>query len=128
MLKKIGVWVLVLGLGMLFISPAYAAKTTKGSCGICTRAESEAYGTKAPAALARGVANTGFGFTEILAQPVKETRQGGNAAVGFGKGIGQFVARELRGVAELATFWIPGVHQREIASSCALGTIGLSDR
>jgi len=128
MLKKIGVMVLVCGLGMLFTSPAYATKTTKGPCGICTRAESDAYGTKAPAALARGIANTGFGFTEILAQPVKESKQGGNAAVGFGKGIGQFVVRELRGVGELATFWIPGVHQRDIADSCALGTVGLADR
>ncbi len=123
-MKKIVFWLSVCAFVILAGTPVYA----KGTCDLCPRAESDQYGTKAPAALGRGIVNTGFGFTEIFAQPIKESKAGGNAAVGFGKGIGQFVVRELKGAAEIATFWIPGVHQREIENSCAFGTMGLADR
>ena len=60
--------------------------------------------------LGRGIINAGFGVLEI---PVKvydvNREEGGLAAISYGtlKGIGFFVAREVVGVVEIATFPIP---------------------
>lgn len=54
----------------------------------------------------RGFANTTLGFLAIPGQMVRETRERGAAAglpIGFGLGIGWFVASELIGVWEILT-------------------------
>ncbi len=56
--------------------------------------------------LGRGFANTGLGFLAIPGQMVVQTRERGAAAglpIGFGIGIGWFVASELIGVWEILT-------------------------
>jgi putative exosortase-associated protein (TIGR04073 family) len=60
--------------------------------------------------LGRGIINVGFGVCEI---PMKvydvNKEEGGLAAVSYGtlKGIGFFIAREVVGVVEIATFPMP---------------------
>lgn len=56
--------------------------------------------------LGRGFANTSLGFLAIPGQMVAQTRERGAAAglpIGFGLGIGWFVASELTGVWEILT-------------------------
>ena len=56
--------------------------------------------------LGRGFANTSLGFLAIPGQMVAQTRERGAAAglpIGFGLGIGWFVASELIGVWEILT-------------------------
>ena len=78
-------------------------------CPICGRANDQnaSYPDKAGFTLLRGVTNTAFGWTELLVQPTEEAKNGGNLAVGIGKGIGQAVKRTALGLGELLTFWSP---------------------
>jgi putative exosortase-associated protein (TIGR04073 family) len=58
----------------------------------------------------RGMSNLGLGIMELPAQMVAEGESGGPLwafSLGFAKGIGRFVTRELVGVYEVATFPAP---------------------
>lgn len=58
----------------------------------------------------RGLSNLALGMMEIPAQIVREDRRNGPlsaASLGFAKGVGGFVTRELVGIYELATFPAP---------------------
>lgn len=60
--------------------------------------------------LGRGIVNAVFGVLEIPIQGYEVNKEeGGLAAVTYGvvKGIGYFVAREVLGVVEIATFLMP---------------------
>jgi putative exosortase-associated protein (TIGR04073 family) len=59
---------------------------------------------------ARGFSNFTLGIMELPAEMVAEGRSGGPLlalSLGFAKGVGGFVTRELAGVYELATFPAP---------------------
>ena len=58
----------------------------------------------------RGVSNLGLGIMELPGQMVAAGRSGGPLwafSLGFAKGVGRFVTRELVGVYEVATFPAP---------------------
>jgi putative exosortase-associated protein (TIGR04073 family) len=60
--------------------------------------------------LGRGLSNLGLGIMELPAEIVAEGRSRGPlwaASLGFAKGVGRFVTRELVGVYEVATFPAP---------------------
>jgi putative exosortase-associated protein (TIGR04073 family) len=78
-------------------------------CPICRRIQKEdvSYEDHASRTLARGALNAGLGWTELIRQPAKEARQGGNPVVGIAKGVGQGIARTFSGIGELLTFWAP---------------------
>jgi len=94
------------------------------TCPICRRASDNAssYSTKAGSTLARGVANTLFGWTELIRQPAQEVKGGGNVAVGMGKGFVEGAKRTMGGLGELFTFWTPKVQHGYIhfAHDCPL--------
>lgn len=78
-------------------------------CPICGRANNRQapYGEKASSTLVRGAINAAFGWTELLVQPTEEVNNGGNVAVGIGKGMGYAIKRTALGFGELLTFWTP---------------------
>ena len=78
-------------------------------CPICHLANNQdaPYGQKAGATLARGAANTAFGWTELLLQPTAEVKANGNLLMGLGKGVGFAITRTGAGLGELFTFWVP---------------------
>lgn len=51
-----------------------------------------------------GLKNVLLGWTEIFTQPYDEAKGGGNAAVGFGKGIWNTVGQTVGGALHLGTF------------------------
>jgi putative exosortase-associated protein (TIGR04073 family) len=58
----------------------------------------------------RGLSNLALGMMEIPAQIIREDRRNGPlsaASIGFAKGVGGFVTRELVGLYELVTFPAP---------------------
>jgi putative exosortase-associated protein (TIGR04073 family) len=105
----IGLLALLLGTSGL-AHPALAAEP-RVVCPICSRAndQASAYPSKAATTLLRGSANALLGWTELLRQPAKEARAGGNVVIGIGKGVQQSVLRTVVGVGELLTFWTPKV-------------------
>ena len=76
-------------------------------CAVCSRATSDRYWTKTGGQLTRGVANTGLGWTELVRQPVKEARGGGNVVIGMGKGVGHAVKRTGQGLVEIVMSPMP---------------------
>ena len=102
---------LVLGALLLVLAPSASAEPPKAKtvCPICGRANDQnaVYADKAGFTFLRGAANTAFGWTELLVQPTEEAKNGGNLAVGIGKGIGQAIKRTALGLGELLTFWSP---------------------
>ena len=102
----------VLGIAMLFSAQRPAmAEAAKPMCPICAKSGTDetAYAAKAGATLVRGAANTLLGWTELIRQPVQETKAGGNVLVGIGKGVGHGVMRTVQGMGEVLTFWTPKV-------------------
>jgi putative exosortase-associated protein (TIGR04073 family) len=58
----------------------------------------------------RGLSNLACGVMEIPAQIIEEDRRNGPfyaASIGFARGVGRFVTRELVGVYEIVTFPAP---------------------
>lgn len=95
-------------------------------CPICTIASDDTvpYQNKAGSTFLRGALNTTLGWTEMIRQPAKEAKAGGNVLIGVANGVGQSVARTATGLAELFTFWTPKVEGRYIhfAKDCPLDT------
>lgn len=105
--------------------PAARAEESRALCPLCTHAQSSTapYHEKAGYTLARGTANALLGWTELIAQPASEVKQGGNLLVGIGKGIGQGIVRTFGGAAEVLTFWTPKMQNQEylhFAEDCPL--------
>ena len=104
---------------LLGIAGPVKAEDTKRMCPICAKAgtDSASYSAKAGTTLVRGASNTLLGWTELIRQPVEETKAGGNVLVGIGKGIGQGVMRTVQGVGEILTFWTPKVQNHYVKFS-----------
>lgn len=79
------------------------------TCPICSKAghEQATYASKAGYTLARGAANTLFGWTELIRQPAQEVKAGGNVFTGIATGLGKGVMRTFAGAGEVLTFWTP---------------------
>ena len=121
-----GVVVAVIVLGLAHVSFAEAP-----SCGLCTMAGSNSYPNKTVGQLGRGVANTGMCWIEMVNQPVKEVKGGGNVLIGVGKGVGHTCIRLLQGVGEIITCPMPRAKDgkyTQIAEGCPLGVMGVVDR
>jgi putative exosortase-associated protein (TIGR04073 family) len=115
----------VVGLWMLAAAtPAAAAEGSDVVCPVCMKASSEdaTYGSKAGNTLIRGASNTLFGWTELIRQPGREARSGGNVFMGILRGMGQSVTRTMAGAGEVLTFWTPKIQNTYIhfANDCPL--------
>ena len=112
MRRHLAPWLLAVLGCWLVASPIVNAEETSPAptvCPICRRANNRQapYAEKAGSTLARGAINAAFGWTELLAQPTDEVNNGGNLAVGIGKGMGYAIKRTALGFGELLTFWTP---------------------
>ena len=107
--------------------PSFAAS----SCAVCNKAASESYPSKCGGQLARGAANAGLCWVELVNQPVKEVKGGGNVLIGACKGVGHTGLRLAQGVGEILTCPMPKAKDgkyTQIAHDCPLGVMGLTDR
>jgi putative exosortase-associated protein (TIGR04073 family) len=104
---------------MLGAAPLGWAEDLPIHCPVCARANSEtaSYPSKAGSTLVRGATNTLFGWTEILRQPARQAKGGGNLFTGVLAGLGQGAQRTLVGAGELLTFWTPKVQDRYLRLS-----------
>ena len=103
----------------------------KGACPVCNAAASDNYAQKVGGQLGRGAANAGLCWVELVNQPMKEAKAGGNMLVGVGKGIGHTCIRLVEGVGEIVTSPMPrakGGKYTQIAHDCPLGVVGMTDR
>ncbi len=98
------------------------AEEEERRCAMCIKASDDAasYSEKAGNTLTRGAANTLLGWTDVIRQPAKEVKEGGNIVTGLGKGLGQGVMRTLEGLGEVVTFWTPkiGHHYVHFSKDC----------
>ena len=116
-MKRVLIGLLVVGLLGLG-APAFADQGAS-ACTICGGTTSDSWGVKATTTLTRGVANTGLCWTELVHQPMKEVKGGGNFLVGFGKGIGHTLIRACQGVGEIITSPLPKAKDgSQIAKDC----------
>ncbi len=110
-----GVVVLTVLLGLSAVALA------AGDCPVCTNTTSDNHLVKSGSQLTRGAANTGLCWTELVNQPVKEARAGGNVLVGVGKGIGHTCLRAVKGASEIITAPLPKAKDgSQIASDCPM--------
>ncbi|MBI3333527.1 MAG: hypothetical protein HYZ93_05500 [Candidatus Omnitrophica bacterium] len=110
---------------------AWSTAGFAAECSVCSAAGSESYTTKAVGQLARGAANTGMCWVEMVNQPVKEVKGGGNVLIGVGKGVGHTCLRLAQGVGEIITCPMPKAKDgkyTQIADGCPLGVMGVTDR
>jgi putative exosortase-associated protein (TIGR04073 family) len=98
-MKKV---LVVLTLSIFVASMAYA------ECVFCRNIKSDDITKAAGARLANGLCNATLGWSELFFRPGKVAAAGGNAVVGFFRGIGYALTRTAVGVVEVATFWTPG--------------------
>ncbi len=88
---------------------------------VCTRTTSDNWGVKTGSQLVRGVANAGGCWMEMVRQPMKETKAGGNILVGVGKGVGHTCLRLVKGGAEIITAPLPKAKDgSQIATDCPM--------
>lgn len=109
-------------LGLICFTGVCASQSVRAEeqvCQVCSRAgkDNASYGEKAGTTLTRGAANTLFGWTELIRQPVDEVKSGGNVFTGIAKGFGQSLKRTGSGVGEILTFWTPKVNNHYLAFS-----------
>ena len=101
---------MVIGCAVWVAAPHMArAEGRAAQCPVCAKASDHttSYPSKAAHTLCRGAANTLFGWTELLREPVDEAKAGGNVLTGIANGLGQSVRRTLAGAGEVLTFWTP---------------------
>lgn len=96
-------------------------------CGVCKGAESVKYGRSWWGKITRGLMNTAFGWTNLIAQPKKAVSEGDNLFKGIGKGFGYAGLRTIQGVVEVLISWLPPV-QDEPLKNCAFGDLGITGR
>lgn len=106
------------------LSAPLSAEEQAVVCPICTRASNDAtsYPSKAGCTLARGTANTLWGWTELIRQPALAAKEGDNALVGVAQGLSDSVKRTAVGLAEVLTFWTPKTARGylDLAEDCPL--------
>ena len=108
----------LLGLGVPAFAGTGASSGSRG-CAICDGTASDSWGVKASTTLTRGVANTGLCWMELVNQPMKEVKGGGNVLIGCGKGIGHTFIRLCKGVGEIITSPLPKAKDgSQIATDC----------
>ncbi|MDO8729808.1 MAG: hypothetical protein Q7J69_01275 [Candidatus Omnitrophota bacterium] len=116
----------LLALGMVGTAvPAFAGTGESGSsgnCGICSKTTSDNWGTKTGSQLARGAANTGGCWMEMVNQPMKEMKTGThNPVIGVAKGVGHTCLRLVKGVGEIITSPMPKAKDgSQIATDCPM--------
>ena len=99
-------------------------------CAVCNGAASDYYPEKIFYQFTRGIVNIGLCWVEMVHQPIKEMKNGGNLLVGIGKGFGQTGVRLVEGGGEILTCMLPRVHDGkylQIAHDCTLGVAGFTD-
>ena len=111
------------GLALLSMCvPSVSAEDRPTTCPICGRtvAATTAYPEKAGSTLVRGAANTIFGWTELIQQPVAAAKSDGNVFTGLAQGVGHTVKRTLNGLGDVLTFWTPKLHGQYVhfATDC----------
>ena len=99
-------------------------------CAVCNGAASDYYPEKAFYQFTRGVVNIGLCWMEMVHQPVKEMKNGGNILVGVAKGFGHTGIRLVQGSGEVLT--CIGARAKDgnytlIAHDCMLGVTGFTD-
>ncbi len=117
-MKRTVTWGMVIAVLLAMVAPAWAADQAapaapaSKTCKPCVVAndDSAGYLAHAGSALAQGAGNVLFGWTEFFIEPVRETKAGGNVAIGFAKGIGHTIKRTGLGALEMVTFWAPKCH------------------
>ena len=96
-------------------------------CPICSKANNTdaTYQEKAGNTLARGLLNMTLGWTELIRQPAKKARKGGNVFGGMANGVGKSFVRTMRGAGEVLTFWTPKSDQGYIhfSKDCPIDTM-----
>ena len=123
-MKKLAIFFCVFTIAFATIAP-YAAlaadpnEPAKWSTGqgrkdwLVRGATSEHYLVKAPSMLVRGLHNVAFGWVEILAQPIRHSK---NAPLVLGTATGLImgpviaITRMGSGLVDVLTFWVPGFH------------------
>ena len=111
-------------LGAGITQPALAKEPQEQEvvCPVCAKANdtSADYSAKAGSTLVRGATNTLLGWTEVIKQPAREAKAGGNVFTGMAKGLGQGLQRTAGGIAEVLTFWTPKVnnHYLQFTKNC----------
>lgn len=121
---------LIIGVFALAVAVVAAPAFAETSCPVCSAAASDSYPTKTVGQAARGVANIGMGWMELVNQPVKEVKGGGNILIGMGKGIGHTCLRMAQGAGEILTSPMPRMKDgkySQIADGCPMGIMGLTD-
>ena len=122
-------WVVRMAVGALLLvgCSGVAAADDRPICPICSKANnaSATYAEKAGNTLARGALNLGLGWTELIRQPAKKARAGGNVFLGILNGVGRSATRSARGLGEILTFWAPKVQGEYVhfSKDCPLDTM-----
>jgi hypothetical protein len=111
----------------LFAQPDREIRQALPRCGVCEGAESVQWGRSWWGKITRGLTNTGFGWTNLIAQPKNAVSDGDNLLLGIGKGFGYTGLRTIQGVVEIVISWLPPVHDEPL-KNCALGDLGITGR
>lgn len=90
-------WLVAILVFVLFVVPSVALAGSPWT-------EETGYVNRTNGKLGFGLKNTALGWTEVFTQPYDEAKGGGNAAVGFGKGIWNTIGQTVGGALHLATF------------------------
>ena len=87
---------------------------------VCNMAASSSYAAAASGKLLRGVANTGFGWVELIRQPTINS----NKWEGVSKGVFYTGQRTVYGVVEAVTFLLPSYKTPQSDPACPLDMLG----
>ncbi len=99
MSKRIGIWVMVLGLVAL-PSTVFAQSDWTGEMGWASQAKGK---------LCYGLKNVLLGWTELFTEPAEAINEGGNFFLGIGEGVVNAVGQTVGGVLHAVTFPITAI-------------------
>lgn len=113
---------LCLTVSLMGLAAGDAQAYTHANCPIAIRASSDHHLTKVTGTLARGIGNLCFGWLDMIRQPSREMKEGGNGLIaGVAKGIGHTLMRTFRGVGDIAMSPMPKAKDgTQLAKSCPL--------
>ena len=119
-MRRFGLALLIVSIACL-AAPAFADEGAGTDCAVCSRTTSDNWGVKTGSQLGRGVANAGGCWLEMVNQPMKEAKGGGNVLVGVGKGIGHTGLRLVKGAGEIITAPLPQAKDgSQISTDCPM--------
>src|SRR3989338_8006939 len=99
---------------------------------LCDAASSDDSLTKTSGQFLRGAANIGFCWLEMIHQPAREARSGGNLFTGLAKGVGHSFLRVAKGAGDIVLCASPRRNKEgtfpSVSQDCALGSVGLENR